>query len=187
MTVDLQYIKKTMSEAEQLYSLEEVDKAISVMSRQIAEKFHDKNPILLCVMVGGLYLAGRLQAELHFPLEIDYIHATRYRGLKKGGLLQWLAKPTLSLKNRQVIIIDDVLDGGVTLAEIIAYCEAQEAELVKTVVLADKQVTRHDNGLKSADFSALQVPDRFIFGAGMDFHGYLRNAPGIFAMRDENG
>ena len=179
-----QHIIETLEKAEQLYSLEQVDHAIYVMSQDVRAQFHDKNPILLCVMVGGLYLAGRLQAELHFPLEMDYIHATRYRGLSQGGLLQWLAKPMLSLRGRHVIIVDDVLDGGVTLAEIIAYCQAQEAASVKTVVLVDKQVARHPSGIKKADFFALTVPDRFIFGAGMDYQNYLRNAPGIFAMRD---
>jgi len=186
MNNSTQAIKDVLANAQELYSLEQVDTAITVMAGQITAKLQDHNPILLCVMVGGLYLAGRLQAELRFPLEIDYVHATRYRGLSQGGMLQWLAKPSLPLAGRHVLIVDDILDGGVTLAEIVAYCQAQDTASVVTAVLADKQIARHSTGLAKADFSALTVPDRFVFGAGMDYQNYLRNAPGIFAVRESD-
>src|SRR5205823_7285869 len=92
-------------------------------------------PILLCVMLGAVIPVGHLLTRLNFPLEIDYIHATRYRNTTRGGDLHWLVEPRESLKNREVLIIDDVLDGGIDRKSVVDYCRQNGAKSVYTAVM----------------------------------------------------
>ena len=117
---------------------------------------------------------------------MDYVHATRYQGEISGGELHWKVKPSLSLSGRTVLIVDDILDGGVTLAAILAEVKSMGATQVYSAVLVDKHHKRVENGLKHADFVGLEVDDHYIFGYGMDYHEYLRNAPGIFVVAAEH-
>ena len=180
-------IQKVYQRAIPLYSVADIDTALDRVAREIHELLSDKNPLILCVMVGGLVLAGNLLPRLDFVLELDYIHATRYRGKTRGADLQWKALPQASLKGRTVLVLDDILDGGITLTEILNYCQEQGADQVYSGVLVDKDNARLPNAIAHADFTALFVENRYIFGYGMDYHEYLRNAPGIFqvALEDE--
>ena len=116
------------------------------------------------------------------PLQYDYIHATRYAGKTRGGELNWVAESGISLEDRHVLIIDDINDEGLTLAAIVKHCKEKNPLSVKTVVLVDKQHDRKQGA--PADYVGLSVEDRYVFGYGMDYKGYLRNAPGIFAVKD---
>lgn len=169
-----------------LYTSKEVEAALDVMATNIRELLVDKNPIILCVMVGGLVPMGNLLHRLDFPLEVDYVHATRYRGDIYGGDLVWKVKPSLDLTNRTVLVVDDILDGGVTLAAILAEIKIMGASEVYSAVLVDKHHNRVENGLEKADFVGLEVDDHYIFGYGMDYNEYLRNAPGIFVVAPEH-
>jgi hypoxanthine phosphoribosyltransferase len=172
-----------LKQATCLYNAEQVDAALNVIAQQIEADFADKNPLCLIVMVGGVIFAGQLLPKLVFPLEVDYLHATRYRGQFKGAdAMHWFAQPTTSLKGRHILILDDILDAGVTLAEIIKYCEAHEAASVKTAVLVDKDVVKSPDGALKANYAALRAPDAYLFGYGMDCQHYWRNAPGIYAL-----
>jgi hypoxanthine phosphoribosyltransferase len=131
-------------------------------------------------MVGGLIPAGNLLPRLDFPLEVDYIHATRYGNEMQGGELNWIVRPDISLEDRTVLIVDDILDGGITLAAIVDYCKKQKAKEVYTAVLLDKHQGRVPGGTQHADFTGIMMEDGFVFGYGMDYQGYLRNAPGIY-------
>jgi hypoxanthine phosphoribosyltransferase len=168
-----------------LFSISEVDKALDKMSEEIHEKLSDKNPVIICVMVGGLIPMGHLLMRLKFPLEVDYVHATRYQGEIDGGTLIWKVKPRTDLQDRVVLVVDDILDGGVTLAAIIHEIEALGAREVHSAVLVDKYQKRVPAGLQKADFVGLKVEDHFIFGYGMDYKEYLRNAPGIYKVAPE--
>ncbi len=179
MTLEL--IKAVSSRATCLYSEQEVEMAIDAMASVISGRLHGRNPILLCVMNGGLILTGRLAVRLKFPLQMDYLHATRYRNKTRGADLHWERYPSISLEGRLVVVIDDILDEGDTLAAVVAYCQAQGAREVLSAVLVDKQHDRKTTNLK-ADFVGLEVPDYYLYGYGMDYKGYLRNAPGIFAV-----
>src|SRR5665213_3309308 len=112
-------IQDVLDKAECLYGLDEIEKALDKMAEAITEKLSDQKPLILCVMIGALIPTGHLLTRLGFPLEVDYIHATRYRGTTRGGDLHWLVEPRQSLKGRTVLIIDDIMDGGLTLAAII--------------------------------------------------------------------
>lgn len=169
-----------------LFSMQEVDSALDKMAHDIHQQLSDKNPVIICVMIGGLVPAGNLLLRLKFPLEVDYVHATRYHGEMSGGTLNWKVKPSIDLRGRTVLVVDDILDGGVTLASILAEIDKLGASKVYSAVLVDKYQKRVPEGLQHADFVGLQVDDHFVFGYGMDYKEYLRNAPGIYMVAPEH-
>ncbi len=179
-------IRDVFAKATCIYSKPEVEQALDVMAHEISEKLAESNPLFLCVVVGGIVPLGNLLPRLEFPLEVDYVHATRYRNDIVGKDLVWKAEPSTDLKNRNVVIVDDILDGGVTLQAIVDYCRAKKAQAVYTAVLVDKYDARLEKGLKSADFCGLKIENHYVFGYGMDYKGYLRNAPGIYMVAPEH-
>lgn len=182
----LNKIQEVHEKATALFSEEQIKAALDKMAKEIHKDLHDKSPVVLCVMVGGLIPLGHLLVRLNFPLEVDYVHATRYQGETKGGALQWRAKPGSDLNGRTVLIVDDILDGGVTLSAIVSEIKAMGACEVKTAVLVDKHHERAETGLQQADYVGLEVDDHFIYGFGMDYQEYLRNVPGIFVVSPEH-
>lgn len=181
-----QDIQSVFNKATCIYSKDQVEQAIDKMAAKITEAVSESYPIFLCVVVGGMIPLGSLLTRIVFPLEINYIHATRYRGETSGGELHWKAKPTCDLKGRTVVIVDDILDSGLTLAAIIKFCQEQGAGKIYTSVLVDKHHAREQGGLETADFTGLTVGDHYVFGYGMDYRGYLRNAPGIYSIAPEH-
>ncbi|WP_454780747.1 hypoxanthine-guanine phosphoribosyltransferase [Legionella sp. WA2022007384] len=179
-------IKEVYEKSSCLFTTNEVEAALDRMAINIHKELQDQNPVLVCVMVGGLVLLGNLLPRLDFPLEVDYVHATRYRGETRGGDIVWKVKPSTNLQGRTVLVVDDILDGGITLAAIIEEIKSLGAEQVYSAVLVDKYRKRVPNGLQKADFVGLQVEDHYIFGYGMDYNEYLRNAPGIFVVHPDH-
>ncbi len=173
--------QRTLSDADCLYSHAQVQSALDQLAAAITAKLAETDPLILCVMTGGIIPAGHLLTRLNFPLQIDYIHATRYRGDTQGGRLQWIVRPQHSLKGRTVLIIDDILDEGITLNAIIEHCWAEGALDVQTAVLINKIHSRKEP--VPITYVGLETPDRYLFGYGMDYKGYLRNAPGIYAVK----
>jgi hypoxanthine phosphoribosyltransferase len=179
-------IKEVYEKSTCLFTTNEVEAALDRMAINIHEELHERNPVLVCVMVGGLVLLGNLLPRLDFPLEVAYVHATRYKGDITGGSIDWKVRPSDNLKDRTVLVVDDILDGGVTLATILSEINALGAEKVYSAVLVDKYRKRVPNGLEKADFVGLEVEDHYIFGYGMDYNEYLRNAPGIFVVHSDH-
>lgn len=181
-----EYIKEVYEKSTCLFTHNEVEAALDRMAKQIHEKLHDKNPLLLCVMIGGFVPLGHLLTRLDFPLEVDYVHATRYRGETSGGEIHWKVEPPATVVGRTVLVVDDILDGGVTLAAILEQVQARGAKEVLTAVLVDKHAKRVENGLTKADFVGLEIEDHYVFGYGLDYREYLRNAPGIYMVAPEH-
>lgn len=179
-------IREVYAKATCLYTKAQVEAALDQMAREINYKLAETNPIFLCLVVGGIIPLGNLLPRLDFPLEVDYVHVTRYRSTIRAGELEWKSKPTRSMNNRTVVVVDDILDGGLTLSSIIEFCRQQGAGKVYSAVLVDKKHVREPGGLEQADFTGLTVDDRYVFGYGMDYKEYLRNAPGIFAVAPEH-
>jgi hypoxanthine phosphoribosyltransferase len=177
-------IQQVQQQADCLFDQQQVEQAIDSMAIAITEKLADSNPIVLTIMNGGLIFAGQLLPRLGFPLQVDYCHATRYRGATSGGELHWKALPQLPLEDRVVLVVDDILDEGHTLLAILNAIRAQGAKAVYTAVLINKQHDRKASADLKADFVGLEAPDRYLFGYGMDYKEYLRNAPGIDAIKD---
>lgn len=174
--------RTVLAEADLIHDRAAVEAAYDRMAEAIRDDLEGRNPLVLVVMIGGLVPAGGILSRLEFPLQVDYVHATRYRGETRGQELVWLARPQTSLHGRTVLLIDDILDEGHTLAGVIHACIEQGADDVKTAVLVEKHHDRRVPDLH-ADYVGLSVDDRYVFGAGMDYKNYLRNAPGIFAVK----
>jgi hypoxanthine phosphoribosyltransferase len=181
MSVSPEQAQQVYQEADCLYDRHAVETAIERMAHAITKEMAAKNPLVLSVMSGAMIPAGILLSHLDFPLHLDYIHASRYRGETSGGELQWRVTPRYELKDRVVLIIDDILDEGLTLQAIINSCRQLGASEVYSAVLV-KKLHERNVGIE-ADFVGLEVEDRYVFGFGMDYKEYLRNAPGIYAVK----
>lgn len=180
---NLPSILEARRDAECLCSAAQVEQALQDMAQAISARLKDSDPLCLSVLTGGIIPAGQLLPLLDFPLQLDSIHASRYRGSTEGRELHWKKYPDNELSGQTVLLIDDILDEGLTLRALVDYCQAQGAQAVLTAVLVEKQGARHPDGLPQADFTGLSIPNRYVFGYGLDYHKYWRNAPGIYAVK----
>ena len=181
--MDLQKARAMLANADLIHSEAAVQSAVTKVAADIRERLAGKYPLVLCVMTGGVVFSGQLLTRLDFPLDFDYLHATRYGPETQGGKISWRSAPWTSVKGRSVLVVDDILDEGVTLAAVKESLRRMGAEEVLTAVFADKL-----NGKEkpiAADFVGLTVPDRFVFGFGMDAGGVWRNLPAVYAMKDD--
>ncbi len=168
--------------AEEIVSAEAVQFAIDQTAVRLTVALNDANPVLLCVLHGGLAYTGELLKRLPFPLELSYVHVGRYGDATRGQGLTWFARPTLELARRHVLLIDDIFDQGKTLSALVAWSFAQGAAAVTTTVLVDKLLKSQRGEAISIDYAALRCRDRYLFGCGMDYRGYWRNLPAIYAL-----
>lgn len=183
MPIDLDELKRAREEADCLADDATVERALARMAGEITARLADRNPLVYAVMNGGLIFAGRILPRLPFPLEVAYLHATRYGHALQGTLLDWRVRPTQDLRGRTVLVLDDILDEGHTLQAIIEHLRQEGAADVLSAVLVHKVHERKAYPGMRADFSGLDIADRFLFGCGMDYKGYWRNAPGIYAVK----
>jgi hypoxanthine phosphoribosyltransferase len=172
-----------LDDAECIATPEAVQDALGRLAADINLRLADDFPLVLPVMGGAVVFAGQLLPRLNFPLEFDYLHVTRYRGETRGGDMEWRVLPGQNVAGRSVLVLDDILDEGETLAAIRDKLHEMGAARVWTAVLTDK-----NNGLDKpirADFVGLEVPNRYVFGCGMDAYGLWRNLPAIYALKDK--
>ena len=174
---------KLIADADLLHGRTEIELALDRLAGQITAALADEFPLVLCVMAGGAIFAGELLPRLGFPLEFDYLHATRYRGGLRGGEIEWAVLPRTPVKGRVVLVLDDILDEGHTLAATKAKLLEMGAARVEIAVLTEK-VLGYDKPV-APDYVGLRLPNRFVFGMGMDVHGMWRNLPAIYAMKEK--
>lgn len=183
MTERYQEAAAVLAKAEKLLDADALAAIYDRMAAEITQALGDANPVILCVMLGGLVPTAALIKRLTFAFELDYLHATRYRGEITGGELVWKVSPETNLEGRHVLVIDDILDEGKTLESILGALDAQGAATVRTAILLTKQHERRTTDL-SVDFGGTKVPDRFLFGEGMDYKGYFRQLPAVYACAE---
>ena len=169
-----------LQQADLLYSEQEVVQAVANIAVQLNQAYAHKRPVVLCVMGGGVVFTGQLLPQLTFPLEFDYVQATRYHGVTQAADLQWVIKPKHLIKNRHVLVLDDILDEGITLKAIVDECEQLGANEINVAVLVDKALNKPKP--IQANYVGLSVPERYVFGCGMDVFGWWRNLPAIYAL-----
>lgn len=169
--------------AELLHGSAALAAAIARMGRQITGILQGERAVFLTVMNGGMFFASPLALAIGADLEFDYVHLSRYRGGTVGRDVEWVHRPQARLEGRTVILVDDILDEGYTLAALREYCVAAGAGRVLIAVLCVKRHDRRVPGLE-ADFVGVEVPDRYVFGYGLDYYGQGRNLPAIYAVRD---
>lgn len=175
-------MRQVLAEAQCLHDEAAVAAAYDRMAVAIRAEYEGRNPLVLCVMVGGFIPAAELVRRLAFPFDMDYLHASRYRGATSGGGLVWKRQPEKVLDGRHVLVVDDILDEGHTLVAIRrALLEFNPASL-KVAVLCEKLHRRRAPDAH-AEFIGLTIPDRYAFGCGMDYKEYWRQLPAIYAVK----
>ena len=177
-------IAAALANAELLYERVTLESVIADMGRQVDAALDGERAVFLTVMNGALIFAGQLALAIRTDLEFDYVHATRYRGDTAGSELMWLREPQASLRDRIVLLVDDILDEGHTLKAVRDDCYQRGAKKVLIASLCTKQHDRLVDGIAS-DFNGVELPDRYVFGYGMDYHEQGRNLPDIYALRDD--
>ena len=182
MTVSIQHARELLQQAELLYSAEQVQVALRNVAQQINAKLADTHPLVLSVMGGAVVFSGQLLPLLDFPLDFDYVHVSRYGDARHGGAMHWKVAPRENVRGRVVLVLDDILDEGHTLDALHKKVLELGASKFYSAVLADKQHGR--NKPIYADFVGLTVPNRFVFGYGMDIEGAWRNLPAIYAVKE---
>ena len=183
MSDALREAQRVLADADCLHDAARVQGAYDRLADAIGAEYATQNPLVLCVMVGGLAPTAEITRRLEFALEVDYLHATRYRGATQGGGLVWKRQPEARhIEGRHVLVIDDILDEGHTLVAIRkALVDFRPASL-KVAVLAEKIHPRRATGAH-AEFIGLQVEDRYVFGCGMDYKEFWRQLPAIYAVK----
>jgi hypoxanthine phosphoribosyltransferase len=176
-----QEARTIFDEADLLVSAEESAAAVRRVAVEIGERLADSNPLVLAVMGGAVVFTGQLLPQLGFPLDFDYLHVTRYGDVTHGGKLQWIVEPRAPVAGRVVLVLDDILDEGVTLAAIAQRLQEQGASQVLCAVFADKTLGRGKP--IDADFVGVHLPNRYVFGYGMDVKGAWRNLPAVYAVK----
>lgn len=179
-------LSAALANADLLYERTALESVIADMGRQIDAALDGERAVFLTVMNGALIFAGQLALAIRTDLEFDYVHATRYRGATAGSELMWLREPQVPLRDRVVLLVDDILDEGHTLKAVREDCYARGAKKVLIASLCTKQHDRLVEGIAS-DFNGVELPDRYVFGYGMDYHEQGRNLPGIYALNAGNG
>ena len=174
--------REILARADVIYSADQVTAAIERLGEEISLRLQDSNPLVLCVMTGGVIFTGQLLPKLVFPLDFDYLHATRYAQETTGGALSWRAAPWTDVQGRTVLVLDDVLDEGLTMQAIKNRLLQMGAKECLLGVLVDK--VRPGSKPVTADFVGLKAPDRYLFGGGMDIHGAWRNLQAIYALAE---
>jgi hypoxanthine phosphoribosyltransferase len=171
-----------LRDSDLIASADEVQAAVQRLAAEIEREFSAKYPLVLAVMGGAVVFAGQILPRLRFPLDFDYVHASRYGALTRGQKIEWRVKPPALVRGRAVLVLDDILDHGQTMAAIRAGLLELGAESVRCAVLVEKRLDE-PKPIK-ADFVGLTIPDRFVFGCGMDAKGFWRNLPEIRAMKE---
>jgi len=180
--------RELMTHAEEIVSAGEVQAAVTHVADILNARFDNDDtgafPLVLGVMGGAVVFTGGLLPQLRFPLEFDYIHVTRYGNLDKGGEVVWKVIPRQDVTGRIIIVVDDILDEGETLAHVKQRLLDMGAAEVILAVFADKDLGKTKP--VTADIVGLTIPNQFVVGFGMDAHGYWRNLPGLWVIRDED-
>ena len=176
-----QQARDFLQHAEIIRTPEEVQAAVARVAREINARLAEQHPLVLSVMGGAVIFTGQLLPLLNFPLDFDYLHVSRYGAKQQGGKLNWKVSPGENVTGRVVLVLDDILDEGETLAAVRRRVLELGASAFYSAVFADKAIGR-DKPIR-ADFTGMELPDRFVFGFGMDIQGAWRNLPAIYAVK----
>ena len=169
-----------------LFKNNQILSAISTLAKSCNENFYEveKKVTVLPVMKGAIPFAGHLIPKLNFELIIEYIHATRYLQNKGTANLQYIYEPPVeTIINKDILLLDDILDEGITLLNLKNKLIDLGAKSVMTAVLFDKNLQK--NKPLEADFVGLEVPNKYVFGFGLDFKGRGRNLPHLYAYNEK--
>jgi hypoxanthine phosphoribosyltransferase len=170
--------------ARRVRSARDIVRALQRMANAISADLAGSDPVVLAVMHGGAFAAVELCRRLRFPYELDFVHVTRYAGRTRGGEIEWRVRPSAELAGRTVLVVDDVLDRGHTLRALGAELKRIGVARQRTAVLVVKRVANSRTRPK-VDYAGVEVEDVYLFGCGMDYRGYWRGLPALYALGSE--
>lgn len=176
-------LAEALTRSDLLFKREDLETVIAHLGRAVDATLDGERAVFLTVMNGALMFGAQLALSIRTDMEFDYVHATRYRGATSGNELQWLREPSASLRGRTVLLVDDILDEGHTLKAVRDDCMLRGAKRVLVATLCCKQHSRRVEGIQS-DFNGVDLPDRYVFGYGMDYYEQGRNLPAIYALKE---
>lgn len=182
MSITIDELDTVLSRSDLIYNAKQIEQSIDEMAAKLNDRLKTAQPLVLCVMNGALIFTAHLLTRLNCYPEVDYVHATRYGNQTTGDTLDWRAYPNKPLKDRTILLVDDILDEGITLKALIDYCYQQGAKEVVSAVLVQKIHSRCVEGLQ-CDYIGLKVEDQYVYGFGMDYKSQLRHLNGIYAYR----
>jgi hypoxanthine phosphoribosyltransferase len=175
---EIEHVRRT---ARELYTAEQVSSALDRMAARISMDLARKHPFVVAVMTGGAFAAVHLCARFDFPHEFDYVHVGRYGAGLTGGELTWIVRPKATYRDRVVLLVEDVIDRGLTLAALQAELNRIPVAELRTAVLVSK--AGEASGVRPhVDYVGLETGTDYLFGCGMDYKGYWRNLPSLFAV-----
>ena len=184
MSVSILQANDILRDSELICPAEQVQIALHRVAQEIKAKLSEAQPLVLSVMGGAVVFTGQLLPLLDFPLDFDYVHVSRYGDARQGGEVHWKVEPRENVRGRVVLVLDDILDEGYTLAALRQRVLELGASECYSAVFADKQHGKEKP--IHADFIGVELPDRFVFGYGMDIEGVWRNLPAIYAVKENN-
>ena len=165
----------------QIASETDVSTALQRIASEATVVLAQENPIVLAVMQGGVFTAVELCRRFDFPHEFDFIHVTRYEQSLTGGKLSWRAFPNLELSGRTVLLVDDILDQGATLAALYQELIRSGVSQLYSAVLVSKNLENPGKRI-NVDFVGMEVEDVYVFGCGMDYKGYWRGLRSLYSV-----
>jgi hypoxanthine phosphoribosyltransferase len=155
-------------------SPEQIDETVRGIATRISRDYAGRTPLLITLLKGAFVFLADLVRNLTIPHEIDFISLSSYReGAKRSDTVKLIAPLSMSVENRDVIIVDDIVDTGHTLAKLIENIKHQRARSVSICTLLDKRSCREV--AIQIDYSGFVIPDVFVVGYGLDFENHYRN------------
>ena len=167
-----------------LLTEEEVNKKISEVAAQINKDYEGKQVHLICILKGGVFFTCELAKRLTIPVSLDFMSVSSYGSdTKSSGVVKIIKDLDEPLEGKNVIIVEDILDSGNTLAFLKDYMLAKGAKSITIVTLLDKPARREK--AITADLAGFVVPDEFVVGYGLDYCQQYRNMPYIGVLKPE--
>ena len=167
-----------------LFPRAEIEAAVSRLASEINKDYHDKNPLLLGILKGSFMFMADLIRHLDFPLEVEFVRLSSYgRGRASSGKVKMVQGLHSLIKGRHVLVIEDIVDTGLTTASFLNYLRKKKPASLKLCTLTDKPSRRQVP--VTIDYLGLTVPNKFLVGYGLDWDERFRNLPDICVLEDD--
>jgi len=166
-----------------LFTSDEIAATVKKLATEIRQDYRDKHPILIGVLKGSFIFMADLIRLLDFPLEVEFVRLSSYGGGKSPGKIKLVQDAQSNIKDRHVLVIEDIIDTGFTTAFVLEHLDKKKPASLKLCTLTDKPSRRKVT--VNIDYLGLTVPNKFIVGYGIDWNERFRYLPGIYTMEEE--
>ena len=166
-----------------LIDRDEIVKTVSRLAREIERDYRDKQPLLIGVLKGSFMFMADLIRELDLPLDLDFIRLSSYDATRESsGKVEVIHENKTPVKNRDVLVVEDIVDTGITISFLLDYLKSKKPASLKVCTLTDKPSRRRVP--VPIDYRGFTVPNKFIVGYGLDCDQRIRNLPDIYTLED---